>query len=402
MSYLLGVFIFAVGIAATIALHEWGHFATARFFGMKVRRFFVGFGPTVWSVKRGETVYGFKAIPLGGFCDIAGMTNQDELTAAEKPHAMIFKPWWQRIIVLLGGIIVNIIVALVILYGLAVTSGLPNNNVDTTATIGEINCVAPKQLDVQTLAPCSGAGPAAKAGLQVGDRVLAVDDTTVRSFVELRDYVMQKPNEQIVLHIERNGKPLDVPIQVESASRLNPAGEEVTVGAIGVASAPLELFVSYGPIDAVGATVGFAGSLTSATLSGLASFPQKIPGVAASIFGAEREVDGPISVVGASHVGGVLAERSAWPMFFLMLASLNFFLAFFNLIPLPPLDGGHIAVVMYEKIRDLLRKLRGLAPAGPADYEKLVPVTMAVAAVLIGVGAIVIIADVVNPVNIFG
>ena len=136
MSYFTGVLLFALGIAFTIALHEWGHFTAARYYGMKVRRFFVGFGPEVFSFQRGETVYGLKAIPLGGFCDIVGMTNQDEVDPEDEPRAMRNKPWWQRIIVLLGGIIMNLLIALIILYGLAVTSGLPNQNPDTTAVVG--------------------------------------------------------------------------------------------------------------------------------------------------------------------------------------------------------------------------------------------------------------------------
>ena len=142
--------------------------------------------------------------------------------------------------------------------------------------------------------------------------------------------------------------------------------------------------------------------MLSATLQGLASFPGKIPGVVASIFGAERDQEGPMSVVGASRVGGELVERSQWTMFLMMLASLNFFLALFNLVPLPPLDGGHIAVVIYEKIRDFIRGLRGIAPGQPADYTKLMPITYIMSAVLLGIGAIVIIADVVNPVRLFG
>lgn len=402
MSYITGVILFAFGIAATIALHEWGHFATARFFGMKVRRFFVGFGPTVWSVTKGETVYGLKAIPLGGFCDIAGMTNQDEITEDEVPRAMMYKPWWQRVIVLLGGIFMNIVIALVILYGLAVSSGLPNPNVDTTPVVGEITCVAPRQLDAETLAPCTGEGPAAAAGLKVGDRIIAADGQELEAFSDLRDYVLTKPSETITLTVERGAETLTLPVTVESAKRLDQTGAEVTVGAIGVASAPLDVYQTYSPVGAIGATLGFAGSLVGDTLQGLAAFPAKIPGVVAAIFGAERQVDGPVSVVGVSHVGGVLVERSAWPMFFMLLASLNFFLAFFNLVPLPPLDGGHIAVVLYEKIRDFLRRLRGLAPAGPADYTKLMPITMAVAALLVGVGVIVVIADIVNPIQLFG
>lgn len=402
MSYFFGVILFAFGIAATIALHEWGHFATARLFGMKVRRFFVGFGPTVWSVQKGETVYGFKAIPLGGFCDIAGMTNQDEITPEEAPRAMMYKPWWQRIIVLLGGIFMNIILALIIIYGLAVSSGLPNPQVDTTPVVGELSCVAPNQIDAETLASCTGTGPAAAAGLQVGDRIIKADGQQLAAFSDLRDYVMTKPNETVTLTIDRDGRVMDLPVAVESANRLRQDGSEVTVGAIGIASAPLDVFTTYNPVVAVGATFGFAGSLVNDTLQGLAAFPAKIPGVIAAIFGAERQVDGPVSVVGVSHVGGVLVERSAWPMFFMLLASLNFFLAFFNLVPLPPLDGGHIAVVVYERIRDLIRKLRGLAPGGPADYSKLMPITLAVATLLVGVGAIVVIADIVNPIQLFG
>ena len=402
MSYFTGVLLFALGIAFTIALHEWGHFTAARYYGMKVRRFFVGFGPEVFSFQRGETVYGLKAIPLGGFCDIVGMTNQDEVDPEDEPRAMRNKPWWQRIIVLLGGIIMNLLIALIILYGLAVTSGLPNQNPDTTAVVGEVGCVAPRQLDAKNLAPCTGSGPAAAGGVKAGDRIVGVDSTSLQSFEQLREYVKTRPNQTITLHVERDDQKLDLPVAVESASRLDETGREHTVGAIGVNSKPVELFVSYGPVTAIGATAGFAGSLVTATLDGLASFPAKLPGVVASIFGAEREADGPISVVGASHVGGVLAEHSAWPMFFLLLASLNFFLAFFNLVPLPPLDGGHIAVVLYERVRDFVRKLRGLAPMGPVNYDKLIPLTVAVAALLAGVGIIVIVADIVSPVQLFG
>lgn len=402
MSYFTGVLLFALGIAFTIALHEWGHFTAARYYGMKVRRFFVGFGPEVFSFQRGETVYGLKAIPLGGFCDIVGMTNQDEVDPEDEPRAMRNKPWWQRIIVLLGGIIMNLLIALIILYGLAVTSGLPNQNPDTTAVVGEVGCVAPRQLDANNLAPCTGSGPAAAGGVKAGDRIVGVDSTSLQSFEQLREYVKTRPNQTITLYVERGDQKLDLPVAVESASRLDETGREHTVGAIGVTSKPVELFVSYGPVTAIGATAGFAGSLVTATLDGLASFPAKLPGVVASIFGAEREADGPISVVGASHVGGVLAEHSAWPMFFLLLASLNFFLAFFNLVPLPPLDGGHIAVVLYERVRDFVRKLRGLAPMGPVNYDKLIPLTVAVAALLAGVGIIVIVADIVSPVQLFG
>lgn len=402
-SYFLGVFLFAVGIAVTIALHEFGHFATARMFGMRVRRFFVGFGPTVLSFKRGHTQYGFKAVPLGGFCDIAGMTNQDEVTPEEAPLAMRNKPAWQRIIVLLGGIIMNLIVAFVVLYGVAITSGLPNTNVDLTPKVGELSCVSPRQIDAQTLAECSGDGPAGQAGLEVGDTITKVDDKELLSFVELRDYVITKPGETVTLHVTRDGQDIEIPVEVASATRLDAQGNEVEIGAIGVSNAPIENpMITYNPVSAIGGTANYTGEVIKASAEGLAAFPSKIPGVLASVFGAERDVNGPMSVVGVSRVGGELVERDMWSSFFMMLAGLNVFLALFNLIPLPPLDGGHIAVVLYEKVRDLFRKLRGLEPGGPADYTKLIPITLGVASVLMAVGLLVIIADVVNPIRLFG
>ena len=402
VGYLVGVALFALGIMVTIALHEWGHMRSALACGMKVRRFYVGFGPTVVKWNRKGIEYGFKAVPLGGFCDIAGMTAMDEIDEDERPYAMVYKPWWQRIFVLSGGVLMNILVGLVVLYAVAVTAGLPDPDADYTPTVAKTACVPASQIDAQTLSDCTGAGPAAEAGIRKGDRITAVNGEAVASFVDLRAKLYEMPGQTADLTVERGTEVLHIDVPVTSVTRLNQAGETVTVGAIGVTSEPVDVMRSYGPLDGIGATMRFSGSMLSATLQGLASFPGKIPGVVASIFGAERDQEGPMSVVGASRVGGELVERSQWTMFLMMLASLNFFLALFNLVPLPPLDGGHIAVVIYEKIRDFIRGLRGIAPGQPADYTKLMPITYVMSAVLLGIGAIVIIADVVNPVRLFG
>ena len=402
VGYLGGVALFALGIMVTIALHEWGHMRSALVCGMKVRRFYVGFGPTVVKWNRKGIEYGFKAVPLGGFCDIAGMTAMDEIDEDERPYAMVYKPWWQRIFVLSGGVLMNILVGLVVLYAVAVTAGLPDPDADYTPTVAKTAWVPASQIDAQTLSDCTGAGPAAEAGIRKGDRITAVNGEAVASFVDLRAKLYEMPGQTADLTVERGTEVLHIDVPVTSVTRLNQAGETVTVGAIGVTSEPVDVMRSYGPLDGIGATMRFSGSMLSATLQGLASFPGKIPGVVASIFGAERDQEGPMSVVGASRVGGELVERSQWTMFLMMLASLNFFLALFNLVPLPPLDGGHIAVVIYEKIRDFIRGLRGIAPGQPADYTKLMPITYVMSAVLLGIGAIVIIADVVNPVRLFG
>ncbi|OFU56627.1 signaling protein [Corynebacterium sp. HMSC11D10] len=399
----LGIVLFALAITASIALHEAGHMFTARAFGMRVRRFFVGFGPTLWSVKRGGTEYGIAALPFGGFCDIAGMTAMDPVTEEEAPHAMVKKPAWQRIAVLSGGIVMNILIGVVIIFGVAVSSGIRNPYADFTPKVGQVVCVA-DQVDEKTLAECSGPGPAGQAGVRVGDTLVAVDDEPIETFADLRTYVAQRSGETVALEVERGGSSQSIDVPVARVERIDPStGERIDVGAVGIAAAPVKDAVKqFGPVEAVPATAKFTGQMLRASVDGLMAFPGKIPGVVASIFGGERDIEGPISVIGASRTGGELVERDQWPAFWMMLASLNFFLALFNLVPLPPLDGGHIAVVIYEKIRNALRRLRGLPPAGPANYEKLMPLTYFMAALLLVVGVLVMAADVVNPVNLFG
>ena len=399
----LGIVAFALAIALSIALHEAGHMFTARAFNMRVRRYFIGFGPTVWSTTKGHTEYGIAALPFGGFCDIAGMTAMDPLTPEEAPHAMVNKPAWQRIAVLAGGIAMNLLIGVVITYFVAIFSGIPNPDADFTPRVGQTVCVA-DQVDAQTMGECTGVGPAGQAGVRAGDTLVALDGREIEAFGDLRDAVMQRPGDTVALQVLRDGEPLTFDVPVAEVERIDPAsGERVTAGALGIVAAPVtDAVKQFGPLEAVPATARFSRQMLGATVEGIAAFPGKIPGVVASIFGAERDVEGPISVIGASRTGGELVEQNMWSAFWMMLASLNFFLALFNLVPLPPLDGGHIAVVLYEKVRDAFRRLRGLGPGAPANYEKLMPLTYAMAALLLGVGVLVMAADVVNPVRIFG
>ncbi|AWB84241.1 M50 family metallopeptidase [Corynebacterium liangguodongii] len=400
---IVGIALFALGIAASIALHEAGHMVAARAFGMRVRRYFIGFGPKVWSATRGHTEYGLAALPFGGFCDIAGMTANDRLTAEELPHAMHSKPAWQRVVVMLGGVAMNVVLAMAITYFVAVFAAIPNPYADRTPRVGELVCAADQAAD-GTFEACDGPGPAQRAGVQVGDEILAVDGRRVEAFSQVRDVVSARPGEEVRLTLRRAGEELTVPVVVEAVDRYSQAtGQRVSAGAIGVTSAPVEnAMASFGPLEAVPATARLTGQMVDATWEGLLSFPGKIPGVMASIFGAERDVNGPVSVIGASRVGGELVQRSMWESFWMMLASLNLFLALFNLVPLPPLDGGHIAVIAYERMRDWLRRARGLAPGGAVDYTALMPLTYAMAALLLTIGVFVMVADVVNPVRIFG
>lgn len=399
----LGIILFALGIAASVALHEAGHMFTARAFDMRVRRYFIGFGPPLWSTTRGHTEYGIAALPLGGFCEIAGMTAQDEVTEEEAPHAMVNKPAWQRVAVMAGGIAMNLLIGVVLVYLVAVFSGIPNPDADRTPRVGELSCTS-DQVDQETLAECSGPGPAERAGLRSGDTLVAVDGQDLQDFVSLRDYVYARPGQTVAITVLRDASEYTFDVNVDTVTRLNPqTGEAVEAGAIGMAPAPVEDAVKqYDPVAAVPAAAKLSGQMLDSTVDGIASFPSKIPGVVASVFGGERDAEGPVSIIGASRAGGELAERSAWPVFWLMLASLNFFLGLFNLVPLPPLDGGHIAVIIFQQLRDLVRRGRGLPPGPPVDYTLLMPVTYVVAVALLVIGLIVMLADVINPVSLFG
>src|SRR6476469_4360593 len=188
MMFGIGIALFALAILASVALHECGHMWVARVTGMKVRRYFVGFGPTLWSTRRpnklGDTEYGVKAIPRGGCCDIAGMTAVEELTPDESPYAMFKQKTWKRVAVLFAGPGMNFVIGLVILYVIAFTWGLPNLHAPTTAIIGQTACVAP-EVTKGELGDCTGPGPAAQAGLHSGDTVVKVGDTPVTNFEEM-------------------------------------------------------------------------------------------------------------------------------------------------------------------------------------------------------------------------
>ncbi|MDX2355614.1 M50 family metallopeptidase [Dietzia sp. PP-33] len=403
----LGIVLFALGIMVSIVLHEYGHMRVALWSGMKVRRFFVGFGPTLWSVHRGGIEYGLKAVPLGGFCDIAGMTAYDELSPEDEPKAMWRQAWWKRVAVLLAGPAMNIVLAIALFYTVALGWGLVNRDVqpiptDRVAAVVGDTCAGADRCGV-------GVGAAGEAGILAGDRITSVDGQPVGSWEDLSEEVSARPGETVPVVVDRDGESVTTTATLSSST-----DEGETRGALGVRLSddgiPPEILDdpayqtvnTYDALGAIPATFTFTGEMIEATIDGLISFPSKIPAVAASIFGAERADDSPVSVVGASHIGGQAAEQGAWWLFLLFLAGLNLFLGAFNLVPLTPFDGGHIAVVFYEKIRDALRRLRGLAPGGPADYEKLAPVTIGVFVLLMGVSAIVITADFVNPILLTG
>ncbi|QBJ98047.1 RIP metalloprotease [Rhodococcus sp. ABRD24] len=404
MVFVIGVVAFALGITLSIALHEAGHMWTAKALGMKVRRYYIGFGPKIFSFRRGETEFGLKAIPAGGFCDIAGMTAIDELAPDEVDRAMYKQKAWKRIVVMSGGIAMNFALGLVLVFILAVGWGLPNLNRPPETALGLMSCTPAAQNADGTGVPCDGEGPAQQAGLQRGDVVTAVGGVPVATWDQFQAQTQAQtgPTE---FTIERGGVEMTVtvvPQQVQRNVTDSVTGQktERTVGAIGVGQDFYEP-VQYNALSAIPASVAFTSDMFVMTAERLVQMPSKVNDLWHSVTGGERDEDTPISVVGASVIGGQVAERGLWEVFIVLLASLNFFLGMFNLLPLLPLDGGHIAVTIYEKIRNSIRRLRGMAAGAPVDYMKLMPITWVF--VVIG-GAFMLLtltADIVNPIQLF-
>lgn len=412
MMFVIGIVLFALAILVSVALHECGHMWVARATGMKVRRYFVGFGPTLWSTNRrnklGSTEYGVKAIPLGGFCDIAGMTAVEELPPEDRQYAMYKQKTWKRVAVLFAGPAMNFIIGLVLIYGIALVWGLPNLHPPTTAVVGETTCVKPEVTRGQ-LGDCSGSGPAAAAGIQPGDVVVKVGSTDVKTFEEMVSAV-QKASGPTPFVVERTvdgtTATVDTVVDVSTTKRwVAPAGGgEATgpsdVGAIGVTAAQFGP-THYNVLSAVPGTFAFTGDLAVEIGKSLAKIPSKIGALVSAIGGGERDPETPISVVGASIIGGDTVDHGLWVAFWFFLAQLNFVLGAINLVPLLPFDGGHIAVAVFEKLRNMLRAARGLVPAGPVDYGKLMPATYVILVLVMGYMALTVTADLVNPIRLF-
>jgi membrane-associated protease RseP (regulator of RpoE activity) len=409
MMFVVGIALFALAILVSVALHECGHMWVARATGMKVRRYFVGFGPTVWSTQRpnrlGTTEYGLKAIPAGGFCDIAGMTSVDEIAPEDRPYAMFRQKTWKRAAVLFAGPGMNFIIGLVLIYGIAIMWGLPNLHQPTNAMVGETSCVQ-AQVTKDKLGPdCTGPGPAALAGLKEGDVVTKVGDTSVATFEDMVAAVRKASGPtQFVVERTEDGKTSTIlsVVDVQQTQRFTgkDATEPTNVGAIGVAAAYFGP-TQYNPLSAVPATFAFTGDLAVQLGKSLATIPTKIPALLHSIGGGERDPNTPISVVGASIIGGDTVDHGLWVAFWFFLAQLNFVLGAINLVPLLPFDGGHIAIAVFEKIRNMVRSARGKVAAAPVNYMKLMPATYVILIVVGGYMLLTVTADLVNPIRLF-
>ncbi|MEE6261010.1 M50 family metallopeptidase [Plantactinospora sonchi] len=410
MLYLSGVVAFALGILISVSLHEAGHMLVAKRFGMKVTRYFVGFGPTIWSFRRGETEYGIKAIPLGGFCKIVGMTPQDDdVDPADEPRAMWRQPLWKRTAVMAAGSVAHFCLAIVTLWFAAIFMGLPNPDYPTTsaeirsepARIELAPCVVPENV-ARGCQAGDPASPAAQANLRNGDLITAVGTRPVTNWGDMLDAIRATPPGPVPVTFVRDGVSHTSEVNLASVQRPSPDkpdGPAAPVSALGVGLGTPSM-IKYSPVGAFGATADFTGDMAVNTAKAIQRIPQKIPALWTAITGGERDVDTPISVVGASRLGGEAVQHGLWEVFVLLFVSLNFFIGVFNLLPLLPMDGGHIAIAWFERARSWIFARLGKPDPGRVDYFKLMPVTYAL--ILIG-GAftlLTITADVVNPITL--
>ncbi len=393
MSFLLGVAIFVVALLVSVMLHELGHFLTAKKFGMKVTQFFIGFGQTLWSRQRGETEYGVKAIPAGGFVKIVGMTELDDVDPIDEPRSFRRQPGWQRIIVLAAGSFMHFVLALVLLFILASSVGLATASNSTK--VGTIDTCVPANVNA-ACASGDPSSPAKRAGLKVGDTIVAIGGTQVRNWNQMGKAIRDQPvGKPVTMVVERDGK--QVALHTSLTTIKGRSGSFLGVS-------PVVVFQRSGPI----AAVSYAGNEFGQMLVGSAQVAASLPRAIPDLFARDRASTpgGQVtSVVGAGDVTGqVLAAPIGWQpkvdLVLLIVASLNIFIGAFNLLPLLPMDGGHLAVVIYERIRAWFARLLGRADPGPVDYRRLIPVSVGVFALLVGVGLLLIMADLVNPVHI--
>lgn len=441
MLYLIGVLLMLFGVAASIGLHEIGHLVPAKKFGVKVTQYMVGFGPTLWSRQRGETEYGVKAIPLGGYIRMIGMfpprpqddgrlrrsttgrwgqmTEQvraeslEEVGPGDEDRVFYKLPVHQRVIIMLGGPFMNLVIATALLTGIMTLYGLPQ----LTSTVSAVSACAPTD---PSTSDCEGqpASPAADAGLREGDTIVEVNGTPVSDWTEAT-YEIQNAGSSASFVVERGGRQVD--LNADLVTRERPLFEADGTVQVDAAGEPVLGDVSFlgasGSLEYVTAPLSeapaFVGGAFADTAGIFLQLPQKLAGVFQAAFnGDERDQEGPMSVVGVGRVAGEaassdlggLTETFGARMILLLslLASLNIALFVFNMIPLLPLDGGHVAGALWEGVKKTWARVRGLPDPGPVDIAKALPVAYSVAIGLIAMTLLLAYADIVNPIRLGG
>ncbi len=448
--FVLGIVLAVIGVGVSIGLHEIGHMVPAKRFGVRVPQYMIGFGPTLWSKSGRETEYGVKWIPLGGYIRMIGMfpppkgapegsagrgtTGRFQMLAEEARAAA-----WEevspgdenrlfyrlsaprKVVVMLGGPTMNLILAGLMFAMLLVGIGIPT----PTTTVAEVGRCVPSVMASESAAqaaladPAGGrsaaectdadlVAPAVAAGLVAGDRITSINGTPVDEWDQLTEVTRANPGQVVVLGIEGADGPREVEVAMATAYRPvltddGLAGDEiVATGYIGVV--PQSQYVSQ-PISQVPVQMW---DVAVRSGQALVSLPVRVYELAADmVAGNARDPESPVSVVGVGRISGevVAADepvKSKFAILLSLMASLNLFLFLFNLLPILPLDGGHVVGAIYEGARRSVARLRGRADPGPVDVSKLLPLSYGFGVVLIAVSSVVILADIINPISLFG
>ena len=375
---LLGILAFIVALLLSVMVHEFGHYITARRFGMWVSEFFVGFGKKIWSVQRGETEFGVKAIPAGGYCKIEGMSPSDQLPDGEEERAFYKASSAKKLVVLGAGSFLHFVIGFVLLFTLF--AGIGTNQV-----LPVISEVVPDSA-------------AQAAGLQPGDEFLSINGKKVTDWYKDVEVIRNSEGAELTLVLDRNGEE----ISTTASARLTEI-DGTTRYVLGIVNdvglQRLGLWLSFKNSAIV------TKSFLTESVKSLAKLPEKIPALwGATVRGEERDVNGLVGVVGVARVSGqAVGSDNLDPMerlatFVLIVASLNIFVGIFNLLPILPLDGGHMAVAIADEIRAFFARLRGRQRPAPIDVTVLTPITMVVFVVLACLTLLLLVADVINPV----
>jgi len=446
--YFLGVLFVALGISASIALHEVGHFIWAKKFGVKVTHYMVGFGPTIWSRRRGETEYGLKAVPLGGFIRMIGMfppkpgadpsmlrasstgrfsqlmdqaraESMEQVKPGDENRVFYKLSAPRKLVVMLGGPTMNLVIAAVLLGGIFTLYGVG----ELTSRVSAVSqCVQTVPANGTAPAACSPSDPQAPAnvaGIRPGDRIISLAGQPVSSWDDVRALIRPNGGRRIVVVVERDGRRLSLeatPI-LNNVPRVDAQGNLV-VGPDGKALTDRVGFMGFSPSaeivrQPVTAVPALIGDQVARTAGVVFRIPEKMVGIAKAAFGdGARDPNGPMSVVGVGRVAGEVADgqlagvaasgASKFVILLSLIASLNIALFVFNLIPLLPLDGGHAAGALWEGLKRQVARLRGRPNPGYVDVAKALPVAYAVSIALIGMSVLLIYADVVNPIKLGG
>ncbi len=450
MLYALGVIIFAVGLLASIALHEVGHMVPAKKFGVKVTQYMVGFGPTIWSRKRGDTEYGLKAIPAGGYIRMIGMVppradgsrsrwprrlatsieefrsiSRAEVQPGDQDREFYRLTPGKKIIVMLGGPCMNLFIYLVLTVVLLSTLG--QLHTDATRTVASISkCVVPATAPAAQQSDCATPNsPAVVAGLHPGDQLVSINGSPIANWDQAVAIIEASAGKRLAMVVSRGGTDVALNITpVKNLKYVNASGTQTKVaGFIGVSPVQHDYYTALPVTQIPGRIV----SQLALSLHALGSYPSKIHSLWQTVFeGKPRDINGAIGVVGIGRLGGDVARSKLLDLqdkivaLVGLLASVNLLLFFFNLLPLLPLDGGHVAGAIAESVKRGRARLRArsmarvggpVAPDEPGapprqqifvDTAQMLPVMYAVASVLILLTLLTVYADIVKPINPFG